>query len=709
MKKVAHFIVGHKALIIILFIILSISGIIAQFFVPINYNLADYIPDSAPSTLAMEVMEEEFDQAVPNLRVYIPGVDLLEAKEFKEKLAAVPYVKQVLWLDDFYDLREPIELANQELLDAYYNDGALYMVVTGLEDTKLTLTTMQETIGEDGAIEGQVVDLAKAQSSVDSEMFTIMVFMIPLGMIILSIATTSWLEPVLLVLTIGAGVFLNMGTNFIFDEISFITAAVSAVLQLAVSMDYAVFLLHRFGSYRQEGHEIEEAMEMAIVKSSTAILASASTTVLGFLALVFMQFKLGPDLGLALAKGVIFSFISVLFLLPALVLSLDKWIEKTSHRHFLPSFKSVGILVKSMRYVVLVLIIVAPFFYVAQRNNDFIYGNADYDKGSREQRDKETILDKFGDELSLAIMVPRGQMGKEKSMEEELKDIPGVLGLMSYNETVGGLMPSDLLDAEVIESLLSENYSRIILTVRGPKEGDAPFELVENIRETVYSYYPDGHILGESVVNYDMKTTIEKDNAIVNGLAIVSVGLVLLISFRSLSLPLLLLLTIETSIWINLSMPYFSGTSLTYIGYLVISTIQLGATVDYGILYTQHYIDNRQLMHKKDAIYESFMETIAGLLPPAMILITAGYLLYFISSLSIVSELGLVLGRGALISFLLVIFFLPGLLNSFDLLVEKTTMHVKFFKQEGEQEIKEETGVINKQKISRRKYEKKKI
>ncbi|NLY73569.1 MAG: MMPL family transporter, partial [Tissierellia bacterium] len=532
MKKVAHFIVGHKALIIILFIILSISGIIAQFFVPINYNLADYIPDSAPSTLAMEVMEEEFDQAVPNLRVYIPGVDLLEAKEFKEKLAAVPYVKQVLWLDDFYDLREPIELANQELLDAYYNDGALYMVVTGLEDTKLTLTTMQETIGEDGAIEGQVVDLAKAQSSVDSEMFTIMVFMIPLGMIILSIATTSWLEPVLLVLTIGAGVFLNMGTNFIFDEISFITAAVSAVLQLAVSMDYAVFLLHRFGSYRQEGHEIEEAMEMAIVKSSTAILASASTTVLGFLALVFMQFKLGPDLGLALAKGVIFSFISVLFLLPALVLSLDKWIEKTSHRHFLPSFKSVGILVKSMRYVVLVLIIVAPFFYVAQRNNDFIYGNADYDKGSREQRDKETILDKFGDELSLAIMVPRGQMGKEKSMEEELKDIPGVLGLMSYNETVGGLMPSDLLDAEVIESLLSENYSRIILTVRGPKEGDAPFELVENIRETVYSYYPDGHILGESVVNYDMKTTIEKDNAIVNGLAIVSVGLVLLISFR---------------------------------------------------------------------------------------------------------------------------------------------------------------------------------
>lgn len=653
MKKVAHFIVGHKVLIIILFLILSLLGVVAQFFVPINYNLADYIPDSAPSTLAMHKMEEEYDQAIPNLRVYVPDLNLTEALVVKEKIGQVAHVRDVLWLDDFHDLKQPLEVADKELINAYYKDkGALFMVVTGLEDTKTTLEDMQKLIGKEGSIEGQVVDLAKAQSSVDTEMFTILVIMVPLGLMILNMATSSWLEPLLIFITIGSGVLINMGSNIMFDSVSFITAAVSAVLQLAVSMDYAVFLLHRFSSYREQGHEMVEAMEMAIVKSSTAILASASTTVLGFLALVFMRFKIGPDLGLVLAKGVILSLVSVIFFLPVLVLSTDKLIAKTSHRPFIPSFALVGRFVKRIRYLVLILILVAPIAFLASQNNDFMYGNADYQKESREERDRIIIKEKFGDEVPIAIMVPRGQWGKEKIFEEELENIPGVLGMMSYNKTVGALMPSELIDNAQLGALLSDNYSRIILTVRGPKEGIEPFFIVEEVRAAAAKYYGDeAYILGESVVNYDMKTTVEKDNVIVNGLAILSVGLVLMISFKSIMIPLLLLLTIETSIWINLAVPYFTGTKLTYIGYLIISTLQLGATVDYGILFTQHYLDNRVFRTKKDAVYHSFMETIGGLLPPALILITAGFLLYFVSSLSIVSELGLVLGRGALTSF----------------------------------------------------------
>ncbi|NLY35673.1 MAG: MMPL family transporter [Tissierellia bacterium] len=682
MKKVAHFIVGHKGLILTIFIILSILGTIAQFFVPINYNLADYIPDSAPSTQAIHIMEKEYDQAIPNLRVYVPDLDLTQALVVKEQIGQIVHVRQVLWLDDFYDLKQPLELAGEELLKTYYKDkGALFMVVTGLEDTSTTLENMQELIGETGSIEGQVVDLAKAQSSVDSEMFTILLIMAPLGLMILNLATGSWIEPLLLFTTIGAGVLMNMGSNIVLDSVSFITAAVSAVLQLAVSMDYAVFLLHRFGSYRQEGYAMEEAMEKAIVKSSTAIIASASTTVLGFLALVFMGFKIGPDLGIVLAKGVMFSLISVVFLLPVLVLYSDKLILKTSHRPFLPSFALVGRLVKRVRYLVLILILIAPIVFIAQQNNSFIYGNADYEVGSREERDRILITEKFGNEVSMAIMVPRGQWGKEKSLEKELESIPGVLGMMSYTKNVGNLMPSELIDKDQLAALLSENYSRIILTVRGPKEGEEPFFIVEQVRAAAAKYYGDeAQVLGESVVNYDMKTTVEKDNVIVNGLAIVSVGLVLLINFKSLTIPLLLLLTIESSIWINLAVPYFTGTSLTYIGYLIISTLQLGATVDYGILFTQHYLDNRKIRSKKEAIYHSFMETIGGLLPPALILISAGYLLYFVSSLAIVSELGLVLGRGALTSFLMVIFYLPGLLNIFDPLIEKTTLKAKFYK-----------------------------
>ncbi|HZK09790.1 MAG TPA: MMPL family transporter, partial [Clostridia bacterium] len=664
-------------------IILSLLGALAQFFVPINYNLADYIPDNAPSTQAMHLMEEEFDQPIPNLRVYIPDLGLTQALECKEKLSEIVHVRQVLWLDDFYDIKQPIELADKELLKAYYKDrGALFMVATDLDDTTRTLTEMQELIGIDGSIEGQVVDLAKAQSSVDSEMLIILLIMVPLGLIILNLATSSWIEPLLLFATIGAGVLMNMGTNIVLDSVSFITAAVSAVLQLAVSMDYAVFLLHRFGSLRKEGYEMEEAMELAIVRSSRAILASSSTTILGFLALVFMQFKIGPDLGLVLAKGILLSLISVIFLLPVLVLYFHKAIEKTAHRSFLPSFAIAGRFVKRIRYLVLILTLLAPLFFIAQQNNDFIYGTAEYPAGSREQRDQEIISDIFGDEVSLAIMVPRGELGKEKVFEEELAQIPGVLGIMSYTRNVGSLMPPEMINEDLVGALLSDNYSRINLTLKGPKEGDGPFGIVEDVRRVTSKFYADqAHVLGESVINYDMKTTVEKDNVIVNGLAILSVGLVLMISFKSLMIPLLLLLTIETSIWMNLSVPYFTGTKLTYIGYLVISTLQLGATVDYGILFTQHYLDNRVFRNKKDSVYHSFMETIGGLLPPALILISAGFILYYVSSLAVVSELGLVLGRGALTSFLMVIFYLPGLLNMFDPLVEKLTYKAKFYKE----------------------------
>lgn len=684
MKKLASFIVEHKGSFLLGFIILSIMGLIGILFVPVNYNLADYIPDAAPSTRALHLMEKEYQEPIPNLRVYVPDLSLQQSLEMKEKIGQISHVIKVLWLDDFYDLKTPMELAPKELVEAYYKEGgALFMVVSGLQDTVTTLKEMQELIGEEGAIEGQVVDLAKARMSVDSEIMVIMLIMVPMGLLLLSFATGSWIEPLLLLITIVIGILLNMGTNVIFSSISFITQAVTAVLQLAVSMDYAVFLLHRFSAYRAEGMGLEDAMKKAVVKSSSAIIASASTTILGFLALVFMRFKIGPDLGLVLAKGVVFSLISVIFVLPSLVLYSAKLIDKTTHRPLLPEFKRVGRFVVRIRYLVLfILLLVIPLF-LAQQKNDFIYGAAAYDEGSREERDQKIIQEKFGDEVTMAVMVPKGQWGKEKQLEENLMGIPGVLGILSYNKKVGAMMPPELIDSELIKSLLSENYSRMILTVRGPKEGPTAFSLVESIREEVKKLYGNqGHIVGESVVNIDMRDTINKDNPIVNGLAILSVGIVLLLNFKSLVIPIVLLLTIETSIWMNLSVPYFTGTALTFIGYLVISTLQLGATVDYGILFTQHYLDNRKNIERKDAVYQSFVETIGGLLPPALILTSAGFILSFVSSLSIVSELGTVLGRGALASFLMVIFFLPGLLYLLDPLVEKLTWKASFYKEQ---------------------------
>ena len=675
MKTIAGWIVRRKALILIIFLVLTLLSALAIPLVPINYNLADYVPASAPSTRAMEVMDREFTDAIPNARVYIPDVTVQEALSVKEELLAVPEVTQVLWLDDFYDVQTPVEMADPALLSSYYADGgALFMVVTNNDKTVETKAALQLIAGEDGAVEGQLIDLANAQMATSSEITMVMLFMIPLGIGILLLATESWLSPLLLLLSMGIAIVLNMGSNIFKSEVSFLTQAVTAVLQLAVSMDYGIFLLHRFEEYRAQGNEPVDAMREAIAKSAGPVLASSMTTIFGFLSLVFMQFQIGPDLGLVLAKGVGFSLLSVMFLLPVLILLFDKWVEKARHRKLLPDFKPVAKFGEKIRWPILIVvaILIVPAFR-AQRQNEFIYGNADYNVDSREYRDRHLIEDEFGQQLSMALLVPRGDWGREKMLHDALEELPEVASALSYESQVSRLIPAEMLDPALISAMLSENYSRIILTVHSAKEGPEAFDLVERIRETAGNLYDEYHLVGESVVTYDMRETIQRDNIIVNGLAILTVGLVVMISFRSLMIPILLLLTIEASIWFNLTVPYLLASPISYIGYLIISTIQLGATVDYGILFTQHYLDNRRVLTKKDAARETVCQTVGTLLPPALILTVAGVILRQLSTLAIVSELGEVLARGASFSFLMVVFFLPGLLILFDGAIEKTT------------------------------------
>lgn len=675
MKKLAAWIVRRKALILILFGVLTVFSLIATPLVPINYNLAEYVPESAPSTIAMQVMEQEFRDAIPNARVYIPNLSLQEALQAKEELEKIPDVTQVLWLDDFYDVRTPLAMADPDLVAGYFADGnALYQVVTDIDNTVETKLALQEVAGEEGAVEGQLIDLANAQLAVSSEITMVMLFMVPLGVGILLLATESWLSPLLLLLSMGIAILLNLGTNIFKSEVSFLTQAVTAVLQLAVSMDYGIFLLHRYEEYRATDRAPVDAMREAIVKSASSILASSMTTVFGFLALIFMQFRIGPDLGIVLAKGVLFSLICVIFLLPVLILVFEKWVEKTRHRNFLPDFNPVAKAGAKLRLPILILVslMIIPAFR-AQQRNEFIYGNADYDRTSREYHDRNLIENKFGKQLSVALLVPKGEWGKEKMLHDELEAYPEVSSIISYESQVSRLIPSEMLDPKLIEAMLSENYSRIILTVRSEKEGPRAFDLVERLRKTADKYYEENYLVGESVVTYDMRDVVQKDNIIVNGLAILTVGLVVMISFRSLMIPLLLLLTIEASIWFNLTVPYLNASPISYIGYLIISTIQLGATVDYGILFTQHYVDNRRSLLKKDAARETVRETIGTLLPPALILTVAGTILRQLSTLAMVSELGEVLARGASFSFLMVVFFLPGLLVLFDRLIEKTT------------------------------------
>ena len=425
-------------------------------------------------------------------------------------------------------------------------------------------------------------------------------------------------------------------------------------------------------------------MVEALCKSTSSILSSGLTTVIGFLALVFMQFKIGPDLGLALAKGVTISLITVFVFMPVLILALNGWLMKTHHRRLLPDFHRFGFLVRKIMVpmtAVFALLVVPS--YLASNQNTFYYGSAYiFGEDTELGRDIAEIEEIFGKSDTYALMIPRGDKVREEQLSQALHEIPEVTGILSYVDTVGAQIPEEYLDEELLSQLLSKDYSRMVLTVDADAEGEEAFALVEKIRETADTYYPDSwYLAGAGVSTYDLMDTITADMVKVNLIAIAAVFVVLLFTMKSVSLPVFLVLAIETAVWINVSIPYFKDSTVFYISYLIISSIQLGATVDYAILTTERYMEFRQTMDKKKAVSETIAAVTTSLLTSGIVLAVVGYLMGAISSHGILSQLGTFLGNGSMLSLTIVLFVLPGLLYLFDGLIEKTTLHTNFYQK----------------------------
>lgn len=677
-------IIKHRRPVIITFIALAVLCVVLQFGVSVNYNLIEYLPKGAQSTKALEVMDEEFEQSVPNARVMLNDVSIRETLDYKEKLEAIDGVTAVLWLDDVIDVKEPLETADDETVQNYYRDGDALISLTIRDGDEVTVTNdIYSVIGDHNALSGSAIDRAAAQDLTGSETMKSTLILIPVILIILLLSTGSYLEPILFLAAIGISVLINMGTNMIFGEISFITSAVSPILQMAVSLDYAIFLLSSFDQYRKQNEDAKEAMYHAMKRAFPTVAASAATTLFGFLALVFMRFGIGSDLGITLAKGILLSFISVMVFLPALTLCSYKLIDKTKHKTILPEFENISRLVVKVRIpaLILVALLIVPSF-LAQSKNSFIYGSGELNMDSRSGHDTAVINEEFGQSTAIVLLVPRGDIAKEQNLSENLKKLPHIDDVISYAVTVGSAVPPEYLDDSVTDQFYSENYSRIIVYTDTGEEGEEAFSVVEQVQATAEDSYGDSfYSLGQSVNLYDMKNVITNDNMMVSMVAIAAIFLVLLITFRSISLPIILLITIETAIWVNLSLPYYTGNQLCYIGFLIINTVQLGATVDYAILFSSHYMMNRKTMSKKFAARKTLGETFRSILISAGILALAGFTLWYTSSNQIVSELGLLLGRGTLLSMLMVICFLPAALVLFDKVISKTTIKSDFFKE----------------------------
>jgi len=678
MSRVFEFIVDKRKWILVLFSIATLAGLALWPGVVVNYDTTLYLPDDRPTSQAIARLDQEFGlQGLA--QVMAEEQSIISALALKAELERVYGVREVLWLDDFVDLAVPASHIDQELLERYFRHRrALFQVIFTEHDHSLAtgeaIAAIMQLEGGRLTMRGPAVDAYRTRQAAASEVSTIILFVAPMFLAILFFSTTSWIEPLLFIAAIGSSILINMGTNFFFGDISYITQASAGLLQFAVTMDYSIFLLHRFSEERAKGQDTRPAMLLALKHSCSAISASSLTTIAGFVALMFMRYSIGLDMGLVLAKGVALSFIAVMTLLPALIMQFEGALLRTTHRPFLPDLAPYARGMLKMRALVLLIILALPIAYLAQGANDFIYGSGDV----AGQGDVE-IGRIFGPYNPLVLLVPGGDVAREALLSQTLQNLASVSHIDSLSALVERGIPREVLPVGVVDNFSSDNYSRFVVHIRAASESAEAFQVVDETRQNLEAFYPEGHhMVGTSSAIQDIREVVEKDFSTINTVAILAVGLIILAAFRSLALPFILVLVIQGSIWINMAIPYFAEAPLIFIGYMIVSAVQLGATIDYAILLSARYMEHRKRSSKKEAAVRAVADAGCSIITSGAIMGAAGFTLGYISGVPGIASLGMLVGRGALLSVVLVLTLLPHLLVVGDSLIKLTTWQHQF-------------------------------
>lgn len=674
--RIAKWLVQHRKIIVFFYALAVAISLISAQHVKTNFDMSQYLPKETDSVKGIELNKAHFGQTT-SARLLLPQTSLSEASLIKTKLEALSGIEKVIWLDDFTQIEQPTEIISQKLKENYYRDDrALFYIYFEEGDFSKVTAKALESIkscvsdslpnGEKAWLYGSPSANQEVVSSASSSGSRAGMILIPLVLIILLFATSSWIEPFLFLVNLGVVLILNQGTNIWIDPISFITQSMSVALLLAISMDYAIFLLHRFADARHEGLSVEDAMTRATVQSFSAIVASATTTIAGFAALLLMQFSIGFDMGLVFAKGITISLIATLTLMPALGVIFAPLIEKTHHASFMPSFLGFGRWIYKLRYIsiVLVLLLAIPAF-LAQQQNTYIYGGSAISEASssvsaQSKLEIETI---YGSYNPLILLIPSGQTQKEAKLIADLEGLSGVVQVHGLANQVDTRIPKALLPDQLTTSFEAGKFSRLIVVINTPEEGTVTFKLIDDIKEKAKLAYGDEVIItGNSASLYDIKSVSGHDQRLVNWVAIVAVMIIILLTFKSVVLPFILVLCIQVAIWINMSIPYFTSMPLSFVGMLMVGAIQLGATIDYAILLTGSYQQHLDTSNIKDAIINSIDDAGGSILTSGIVLTLSGLMIRLTSPVQTVREMGTLIGRGAFLSTLFVLIALPAFL-----------------------------------------------
>ncbi len=689
-KKVVKF----RIPILIISFLLLIPSAIGYFKTRINYDILSYLPGDIETMEGQEILLNEFGTGAFSVCV-VSGMEDKEISVLEEELKEVAHVKDVLWYGSLADLSTPIDIFPNDIKDALRNaeTGSSLMIVTF--DTSMsadeTLDAIEEIRGlteRQCLLSGMSAVVTDIKKICNSEAVMYVIIAVILSVLVLGLTMDSFLIPAIFLLSIGMAIVYNLGTNRIAGEISFITQALAAVLQLAVTMDYSIFLWHSYeeNQERYPGDK-NRAMAHAISQTVTSVVGSSITTIAGFLAMCFMTFTLGKDLGIVMAKGVVFGVIGCVTILPAMVLAMDKWLEKTKHRPIIPDLGKIGGFVTKHYpiFILLFLVIIGPMFYA--QNHNQVY----YDLVGTLPEDLESVaagnaLEEEFDMGATHVILADSSLSEKKAyqMEKELKEVKGVKLALGLDSVTGPLIPDVMVPNHIKEKLNNGTYQMIYVMSEYKTGTDEVNAQCDAIRDIIKRYDETAMLIGEAPCTQDLITITDRDFKIVNAASIVLIFLIIAMVLKSVSLPVILVAVIEFAIFINMGIPYYTKTVLPFIASIVIGTIQLGATVDYAILMTNKY--KRERNHgagKKEAITSALNQSLQSVLVSALSFFAATFGVGIYSSIDMISSLCMLLARGAIISLLVVAFVLPAMFMVFDPLIVKTS---KGFKAEQSKE-----------------------
>ena len=684
-------VVKYRVPILILALLLMIPSVLGMAATRINYDMLDYLPDDMDTVIGQNELMEDFGKGAFSF-IIVEDMPEKDVAKLKAQIAQVEHVDSVIWYDTLADLSVPMELLPNELYSAFNTDNATMMAVffdTSTSDD-LTMDAIREIrsiCGKQCFVSGMSALVTDLKDLCEQEEPIYVGIAVALACAAMLLFLDSWLVPFVFLLSIGMMILLNLGTNYFMGEISYITKALSAVLQLAVTMDYSIFLWHSYNEQRTLRADKNEAMAVAIHDTLTSVVGSSITTVAGFISLCFMSFTMGRDLGIVMAKGVLFGVLGCVTVLPALILVLDRPLQKTKHRSLLPKMEklSKGIVKVFPLFLVIFALVIPPALYGYNRTNDEVY----YDMGECLPQDMEYVIanSKLAEDFDIAsthmLLVDTDVSPKDvRSMIAEMEQVDGVKYVLSLESVLGSRVPEEILPESVTEILKSDKWELMLINSEYKVASDKVNAQIDSLNTILKKYDAGGMLIGEAPCMKDMIETTDHDFKVVNAISLLAIFFIIALVEKSFSLPFILIAVIEVAIFINLGLPHYFGQSLPFIAPICISTIQLGATVDYAILMTTRYKAERLRGEgKKSAVYTALTASIPSIIVSGMGLFAATFGVALYSNIDIISSMCMLMARGAVISMLCVIFILPALLLLCDRLVCATTCGMKHCNQ----------------------------